>query len=133
MAVKPPPPLVMLRSVEMNGSVWFFAIDVCEALGIPKTKPERLSASMLATVKDDAGRKARVINAEGLLCLLGVRELGRRNKPASFVLGSRMYDQEGRTLHDTAPFSWSVVHGVREVLQAVNVAWPAEAAPAAVE
>lgn len=130
MAVKPPPPLVMLRSVEMNGSVWFIASDVCEALGIPQSKPERLSGSMLATVKDQAGRKARAINAEGLLCLLGIREYGRNNRPSAFVLGSGMFDQEGRTLHDTAPFSWTVVHGAREILQAVNVAWPAEATPA---
>ncbi len=133
MAVKPPPPLVMLRSVEMNGSVWFFASDVCETLGIPQSRPERLSGSMLATVKDHAGRKARAINAEGLLCLLGIREQGRHSRPSALLLGSGMFDQEGRTLHDTAPFSWSVVYGAREALQAVNVAWPAEAATAAAE
>lgn len=130
MAVKPPPPLVMLRAVEMNGSVWFIASDVCEALGIPKTKPERLSASMIGTAKDETGRAARVINAEGLLCLMGIRERGRKNRPSEFLLGSAMYDQEGQRLHDTAPFSWHVVQGVKEAIQAVNLAWPAEPATA---
>lgn len=125
MAVKPPPPLVILRSVEMNGSIWFFASDVCATLGIPKTKPERLSPSMMGTAKDETGRATRVINAEGLLCLMGIRELGRRNRSPEFLLGSVMYDQEGQSLHDTAPLSWHVVQGAKEALQAVNLAWPA--------
>lgn len=125
MAVKPPPPFVTLRSVEIEGSIWFFASDVCEALGIPKTKPERLSASMQSTVKDETGRNALAVNAEGLLCLLGIR--GRKhNDPKAILLGSSMLDQEGRTLHDLAPSSWSVVQGAKDAMQAVNVAWPAE-------
>lgn len=130
MTVKPPPPFVTLRSVEIEGSVWFFASDICEALGIPKTKPERLSASMLSTVQDEAGRNALTVNAEGLLCLMGIR--GRKhNDPKAFLLGSSMLDQEGRELHDLAPFSWSVVQGAKDAIQAVNVAWPAEAPTAA--
>lgn len=130
MAVKPPPPLVMLRSVEMNGSVWFFASDVCDALGIPKTKPERLSASMLSTAHDEAGRSALTVNAEGLLCLLGIRGY-KHNDPKALLLGSRLLDQEGREQHAPAPFSWSVVQGAKDAIQAVNVAWPAEARSAA--
>lgn len=129
MAVKPPPPLVMLRAVEMDGSIWFIASDVCEALGIPKGRPERLSGSMLATVKSDEGRKELAINAEGLLCLLASRERGRSNTTA-FLLGSSVSDREGRALHETAPFHWNLVQGAKEAIQAVNVAWPAEPATA---
>lgn len=129
MAVKPPPPLVMLRSVEMNGSVWFIASDVCEALGIPKGRPERLSGSMVATVKSDEGREELAINAEGLLCLLASRERGRSNSTA-FLLGSSVSDREGIALPESAPFHWNVVQGAKEAIQAVNVAWPAEPATA---
>lgn len=130
MPIKPPPAFLSLRAVEMDGRVWLIASDVCDALGIQKSKAERLGASMVATVKDDEGRKALGVNADGLLCLLHTRALGSGNKGV-FVLGSCVLDPEGRTMHETAPTSWPVVHGAKEALQAVNVAWPAEAATVA--
>lgn len=130
MRIKPPPAFLSLRAVEMDGRVWFIASDVCDALGIPKSKAERLGASMVATVKDGDGRKALGVNSDGLLYLLYCRALGSGNKGA-FMLGSSMHDPEGRTLYETDPTSWPVVHGAKEALQAVNVAWPAEAATVA--
>lgn len=129
MTIKPPPACLSLRAVEMEGRVWFIARDVCAALGIPKSKAERLGASMVATIKDDEGHKALAVNADGLLCLLHTRAL-RSGNAGAFTLGSSMHDPEGRTLHETAPASWPVVHGAKGALQAVNVAWPAEAAHA---
>ena len=130
MPIKPPPAFLSLRAVELDGRVWFIASDVCAALGIPKSKAERLGPPMVATVKDGDGRKALGVNSDGLLYLLYCRALGSENKEA-FVLGSCLLDPEGRTLHESDPASWPVVHGAKEALQAVNVAWPAEAATAA--
>ncbi len=132
MPIKPPPAFLSLRAVEMDGRMWFIASDVCAALGIPNSKAERLGAAMVATVKDDEGRKAMAVNADGLLSLLHTRALGSGNKGV-FMLGSCMQDPEGRTLYDTDPACVSVVHGAKEALQAVNVAWPAATAPVVTE
>lgn len=132
MPVKPPPAFLSLRAVEVDGRTWFIASDVCAALGIPKSKADRLGATMVATVKDEDGQKALAVNADGLLCLLRARAIGSGNKGA-FMLGSCVLDQAGQPLHDTAPLTWSVIHGAKEALQAVNVAWPAAAAPVATE
>lgn len=132
MAVKPPPPIATLRSVEMNSSVWFIASDVCAALGIPHSKAKSLSPSMQATVKDDQGSKALAVNAEGLLVLLTSRSRGS-HREEGLQLGNRLQDPQGAIVDESAFWARAVGRGAREVLQAVNVAWPAEAAGTAVE
>lgn len=132
MAIKPPPPIATLRSVEMNSSVWFIARDVCAALGIPHSKAKSLSPSMQATVKDDQGSKALAVNAEGLLVLLTSRSRGS-HKAEGLQLGNRLLDPQGGIVDEPASWARAIGRGARDVLQAVNVAWPAEATTATAE